>query len=270
MMLLVYIPLTECAFRSGEGEAPAEPRRAGRLALPQAAQLASEIRIGGGPQELSMAQRTYAAQTGKALTTAIALIAVAIGLHPRLIAQAAEKDKKHAPMTFAQAMQVLQQWLGGWTAVERHFDSAGHLAGETKGTEETRLILDDRAIERVYRSAGTAEVYEAQGTFTYDESDGSFIGVWFDNRSTFGPTQSKATWDPETRTMVYENMRSGPGGAVETYRTVERLLDAERRQATTYRVRGQEVIKLLEVSYTRAQPCPESKAIMRILDEDDE
>lgn len=206
------------------------------------------------------APRLRSARVGWALVAALVLAGQAF-----YDSQATGGDTEPPDLSFDQAKHVLHQWLGMWTVLERHFDPSGKVIGETKGTEEIRPILKDRAIQRIYRSAGTGEGYEAHGTFSYDEESKTFLGSWFDNQSTVGPTASAGRWNGGTRTMIYENTRTGRGGAVETYRVVERFIDADRRQATTYRVRNQELTKLLEVSYSLAGPCPEQKASMRII-----
>lgn len=169
--------------------------------------------------------------------------------------------------TFEQAMDVLYPWLGAWTAVETHFDVSGHVIAEVKGTEETRWILNEHGIRRVYRSGGTAEAFEAQGTFTWNQIDKMFHGFWLDNRSANGPSTIRATWTPQTRTMVHELEHAQPDGR-QVFRVVERFIDDDHRSATTYRVDGKKLVKVLEVHYTRSAPCPERQSTLRIINID--
>ena len=180
-------------------------------------------------------------------------------------AHATDDKSDSATLSFDQALRVLDQWLGMWIVVERHFDPSGNVVGETKGSEEVRPILDWHGIRRIYRSAGTSATYEAEGTFTWSEASSSFKGFWIDNQSTNGFVESQARWDADTRTMIYETRRAKPGGTEETYRIVERFIDDEHRQATTYRLRGKQLTKLLEVNYRRSGPCPEQQSQMRII-----
>ena len=169
------------------------------------------------------------------------------------------------PTSFAQALDVLQQWIGPWKVTERHFDRLGKVVATTEGTEDGRWILDQHAIRRVYRSTRSATAYSAEGIFTWSAAEGRFKGVWFDNASQVGPGFVTAEWDANNRTMVFTVELSTGAGKTVTYRTVERFSDDEHRLATTYEVNGSELVKRIEVEYVRTVPCPERQSGMRII-----
>ena len=164
-----------------------------------------------------------------------------------------------------QARPVMFQWLGLWVVNERHVGPSGETLGEARGVEEIRPVLEDRAIRRIYRSGGASEPYVAEATFTWNQAEGVFHGFWLDNRSVNGPTVSRGTWNAQTRTMVYDMTQADAAGRTERFRVVERFIDDKHRTATTYRLRGKELIKVLEVDYVLSGPCPEHQSDLRII-----
>ncbi len=197
------------------------------------------------------------------------MVAVATWFAPPVDVLAKEPVTPNPPpaakvATFEQAMDVLYSWLGAWIAVETHYDPSGHAIAEVKGTEESRWILNQHAIRRVYRNHSSGEPFEAQGTFTWSNVSKTFHGYWIDNRSESGPSRVQATWSPDTRTMVYELEHQLPGG-IQRFKVVEHFVDNDHRVATTYRVTGKDLVKVLEVYYRRSAPCPEQRSRVRII-----
>lgn len=170
-----------------------------------------------------------------------------------------------SPTSFAEAMDVLHHWTGPWRVTERHFDRMGKVVADTIGSEEGRWILEGHAVRRVYRSSGSDQPYQAEGTLTWSEPEGKFRGFWFDNRSTTGPSIVTAEWHADTHTMVHTVERVTSNGKTQTFRTVERFTDDDHRAATTYEIKGSELTKLIEVDYARTAPCPESRSGIRII-----
>ena len=157
--------------------------------------------------------------------------------------------------------------VGAWRFKEQHFDEAGNVIAEVRGTEEVSWRLDKRAARRVYTRPSDGSVYRAECLLAYNAAQDRYEGVWMDNITVSGPRSFTGTWDEPTKTITYVLTAMDADGATQHYRIVERFLDDERRSTTTYRLRKQEVIKLLEVTYRRAVPCPESSQIQLILDD---
>ncbi len=161
-------------------------------------------------------------------------------------------------------LSILELYVGPWSVTERHYDRAGKVVATVKGTEEATWILDKHAIRRAYNTATDDFIFRAIGTISYGQVDGKYHGVWFDNVSTSGPMTSTGKWNGDTMTMTFTISRLGPDAKPVIHRVVEHFVTSTLRQSTTYLVQRDQVIKLLEVQYKRAHPCPEN--IQRIFD----
>ncbi len=150
----------------------------------------------------------------------------------------------------------LEMFIGPWRVIEEHFNRRGDVVATVKGTEEITWILDHCAIRRMYLSDSDAKVYRAIGTLTWNEVEGKYQGVWFDNASKGGPTTAEGVWDEGTRTMVFTLESLATDGSVVKHKVVERFVDEKRRVATTYLLKDAEIVKRTEVQYERAIPCP--------------
>ncbi len=209
-----------------------------------------------------------------AITMAVAVLALS-ATTDRLRADGPESDKPAAVKPFeyvSPEIERLSLFVGPWRVTERHFNTKGDVIATVKGTEEITWLLDRRAIQRAYSTVSDTAAFKALGTLTYNAALKRYEGVWFDNMSTSGAVNVKADWDPAARTMTYTLEARGVGGAVKTYKRIEEFPNEERpdderperRTATTFEVVGEKVIRLLEVQYTRATPCPSK--IQRVFD----
>ena len=160
----------------------------------------------------------------------------------------------------------LDRYIGHWVVTETHFDADGKEIATTKGLEEILWILDTNAIYRRYNTSSELRSYKAIGMLTWNEDARCFRGTWYDNASRADPKMVTASWDEKTQTMTYTTKPTGRLDADVEYRTVEKFLEAGRRQATTFLIRGAKMTKVLEVHYRRAQPCPASQTIHRIIE----
>lgn len=150
----------------------------------------------------------------------------------------------------------LEMWIGLWTVTERHFNSNGDVVATVKGSEEVSWLLDRHAIKRDYRSGTESSKFHALGIWTFNDVDDVYQGIWFDNTGTAGPTLVKGEWDPGTLTMVATMESPRKNGSPVGHRVVERFIDPDHREATTYRLDGTELTKRMQVEYVRAIPCP--------------
>jgi len=163
-------------------------------------------------------------------------------------------------------LAVFEMFLGVWTITENHFNAAGDVTATVNGTERITWVLDNRAIQRIYTSGMGSSVYRAMGMLTWNATEKKYSGVWFDNASTTGPVQLKADWADKNLRMTYVLESLAKDGSLLRHRVEERFVDEERRLATTYVLSGTEPLKVLEIEYRRATPCPAGGA-RRIIDE---
>ncbi len=151
---------------------------------------------------------------------------------------------------------LLELFVGTWSVTQNHLDADGKIIATTKGSERVIWVLDDHAIRRDYSSGTKPSIFKATGTMTWNEVEKRYNCVWFDNASTTGPSQSKASWDAETRSMTFFTDSLGKDGSRVRYKVVEQFTDKERRVATTYVIEGSRSVKRMEMYYQRAAPCP--------------
>lgn len=178
------------------------------------------------------------------------------------------QDDKDAEARFVnEATERLVLLVGAWRFKEQHFDETGKVIAEVRGTEEVSWQLDKHAVRRVYTRPADGSVYRAECLLAFNAAQNRYEGVWLDNVTVTGPRSFTGIWDGQTKTITYVLTGMDADGATQLYRIVERFLDDERRVATTYRLRKQAVIKLLEVSYRRAVPCPASSQVQQILED---
>ena len=150
----------------------------------------------------------------------------------------------------------LALFIGPWRVSEDHFNARGEVVANVEGTEEITWILDRHAIRRVYQSGSGPKIYHAIGTLTWNDVDRKYHGVWFDNVSSAGPTTVTGEWNDGALMMVFTIESFAKDGSVARHKVVERFISEERRVATTYFVKGTELVKRIEVRYKRTIPCP--------------
>jgi hypothetical protein len=160
----------------------------------------------------------------------------------------------------------LDRYIGHWLVTEKHFSAEGKEIATTKGLEEILWILDTNAIYRRYNTSSEQRAYKAIGMLTWNEDAGCFKGTWYDNVSRTDPKTVTASWDGKSRTMTHTIRPIGQPDSDAMYRTVEEFLEDGSRQATTFLIQGAKKTKVLEVRYRRAQPCPGSQTIHRIIE----
>lgn len=149
----------------------------------------------------------------------------------------------------------LELYEGPWIVTQTHFGPRGK-ATDVSGTEEIRWILDRRAVQRVYTTSTDTGVYRAVGLFTWNTVENVYASIWFDNASTAGPMIGHAVWNDDRKTMTYTYASTDTTGAKHTHKVIERFTDDKHREATTYRVDGDDITKQMVVKYRRTMPCP--------------
>ncbi len=155
----------------------------------------------------------------------------------------------------------LDIFVGAWKVAETYFDERGVARDGRKGTEEIVWMLDHHALYRRYNTATGDLVYRAVGTIAWSEPDKEYRGSWFDSAPEQGPSPRtiSGSFDVRTATMTWVMKSQAADGSSRTHRIIERFIGIEERVATTFEVKGDRVTKLMEVRYTRAEPCPASR-----------
>lgn len=199
------------------------------------------------------------------ITALAASAALAQDGAPRSQEPPAGKDNRAVITPQSPEMAVLESITGTWRVIERHIDEAGK---ETvvKGNEEVLWVLDGNAVRRTYVSGAASPKYEAVGMLTWNAATKRFEGSWFDNTQPNGPTTVAATWDADKHTMTYSLTATGPDGKPIHFETLDKVIDEEHRTATTFRRDGQRVVKVMEVTYERMIPCPQSTRFIPLVD----
>jgi|CXWL01.1.fsa_nt_gi hypothetical protein len=192
------------------------------------------------------------------------------GLAPGDVARAMQEqtpkkqnDSKEKTAEFASPeLAVLDRFAGPWNVSEAHYNSRGDVVGSAKGIEEGAWVLDRRSLRRTYTSGEEGNLFRAIGMMTWDAVEKHYEGAWFDNASTSGPTALTGVWDEASRTMTFTLISTGTDGKPLQHKVIDRFLDDEHRVATTYKVVGNQVEKVIEVQFTRARPCPSNMSIV--------
>ena len=186
-----------------------------------------------------------------------ALVAAAVQDAPSVPAV----DPERAKLFSVPQLADLDIFVGAWKVAETYFDEKGVARDGRKGTEEILWMLDHHAMYRRYNTATGDRVYRAVCTIAWSEPDKQYRGSWFDNAPAQGPSPRTITgsFDARTATMTWVMESKNPDGSSRTHRMIERFIGIEERVTTTFEVKGDRVTKLMEVKYTRAEPCPASR-----------
>lgn len=165
-----------------------------------------------------------------------------------------QEDKQQSKFPNPETEQ-LEIYVGPWSVTVRHYNERGDETVTVKGSEEIVWQLDRHAIGRTYTTTAGDDLYRAVSTVKWIPSEKCYRGVWFDSNPQSGPNTVSGEWTEKDKTMVWK-METTRGGVKESYKIVEKFLDSERREATTYLIEGQNTIKKFMVQYKRTVPCP--------------
>lgn len=194
------------------------------------------------------------------------LVSPSIGQSPAPQSGASHPPKesnKNPAQPDSPELAILGRFAGPWDVSESHYNSRGEVVGSAKGIEEGSWTLDGRVMQRIYTSGVEGSLFRAIGLIAWDAVEKQFEGTWFDNVSTNGPTSLSGTWDEEAKTMTFTLTSTGPDGKPVNHKVIDRFLDEEHRIATTYKVIGNQVEKVIEVQFKRARPCPTNIGVIR-------
>lgn len=173
-----------------------------------------------------------------------------------------ETREKPARGPLTPELAVLELFAGPWEVRESHLNSRGEVVATAKGIEEGAWVLDRKVLQRTYITGEEGALFRAIGLVSWNTEQKRYEGSWFDNVRSGGPTTFTGTWEAATRTMTFTLMSGGSDGKAQQHKVVDKFLDDENRMVTTFKVDGGLVEKVLEVRYTRAEPCPPNVGIV--------
>ena len=171
---------------------------------------------------------------------------------------AAERGKRKAvdpPPPSAQAAR-LELYLGLWRVTQTSFDQMGKETSTMHGSEEVIWVLDKYAIRRTLTLSAGDRRLESEGMFAFNDATETYDGIWLSNWSTSGPTYATGRFEASKGQFVTTLKSRQADGTEKEYQVIERFPDAKTRSATTYEVKADGLVKVLEVSYRRSTPCP--------------
>jgi len=187
----------------------------------------------------------------------LATAALSLAAQPQPASQDPPPSNPNAPEFASPELERLEIFVGAWRVSETHFNPRGEIVAQARGMEEIGWTLDYHWIRRAYSSSGGATSYRATGMLGWNAAEKKYVGHWYDNVSTLGPTNVKGDWNQETKTMILEVGSTDADGKPIHHRVVEKFDGAEQRTATTYLADGANLVKRLEVVYQRTMPCPD-------------
>ena len=167
-----------------------------------------------------------------------------------------EAARKEPPPFPSAELAVLDRFAGPWSVRETHYNARGDTIGSAKGAEETGWMLDRKVLHRTYTTGEEGSPFRALGMITWNPVSKRYEGTWFDNTGACGPTTISGTWDESSKTMTFTLSSAAPDGKTVEHKVIDRFLDDEHRIATTFKVEGSRIEKVIEVQFSRTIPCP--------------
>jgi hypothetical protein len=143
----------------------------------------------------------------------------------------------------------LQVMAGRWKAVVKSWNAPGEPA-VSEGVSENQMILGGRYLEQKVRSVMMNMPFEGHGLTGYDNLTQRYWFSWVDNMGT-GLMTGTGTMDDATRTMTLTGTLPGPDGKPSDFRSVTKIVDANRHVFSMYATMGGQEMLVLEITYTR-------------------
>lgn len=198
---------------------------------------------------------------GNVIRSLLLIVCLCAASLPDSLAKLKEPADKN-PAFAVPELAVLDRFSGPWEVKESHFNKRGEVVATARGTEEGTWVLDRRTLRRTYTTGEEGSLYRAVGLISWDAGAKKYRGMWFDNTSANGPTTLAGSWDEAARAMTYSLYASDAEAKPVEFKVIDKFVEDERRVATTYRVTGGAIEKVIEVEYVRARPCPSNLGVI--------
>ena len=198
--------------------------------------------------------------TASLLTLALAAVGVAQDAKPA--------EDKNAQMMAAMAElakpnenhKVLEENAGTWNYKVKFWISPAAPPMEATGVSVVKSVMDGRFITS--QNTGKMSmpgpdgklmdsIYEGMGTEGYDNTKKKYVGSWIDNQGT-GIMTMEGTYDPATKTLTYEGEEQAAPGVKFKMRQTIKTVDKDHRLIEFFQINGGKEVKLVEMTYARA------------------
>ncbi len=156
--------------------------------------------------------------------------------------------------------KVLEEEVGTWKYTGKMWMSPDAPPMEFTGETVIKSVMDGR----YFISESTSKMsmpgpdgkmidtkYEGRGTEGYDNLKKKYVGSWIDNLGT-GIMTLEGTYDPASRTITYEGDEEMVPGKKAKMRQKVKTLDKDHRLMEFFQVHGDKEVKLVEITYVRA------------------
>ncbi len=152
--------------------------------------------------------------------------------------------------------KILKMEEGDWDAtITMYMGPAGpYDPPQTSPGKESNRMIGDFWIVSDFNGNFEGMPFTGQGQFGYDAAGQQYVGSWIDS---FTPsvTHMFGTYDAATKTMTYETSGMGMDGNPSKGKNVVVYESDDKRTMTMYAAAPgtDEMIKVMEIAYTRAQ-----------------
>lgn len=148
--------------------------------------------------------------------------------------------------------KVLENLAGSWTVQSKLFLGAGKPPMESKGTNESKLILGGRFLQEDYSSSGMmGQPFAGHGLTGYDLSKQKFVNVWVDNTGSW-MTTTEGTLDASGKVITLTGPMLDPqSGKNIPSKSVWRIESPDKHTLEMFSVIDGKEAKFMELVYTR-------------------
>ena len=145
----------------------------------------------------------------RALFVSVAVIGITVSTFAIFPAANAQEAGGPPAVKPGEEHALLATLAGRWAA-ETHFRMAPDQAVTvSKGTETSRMACGGLWLVFNFRGKFLGSDFEGHGTTGFDQTNGKFVGTWFDSMST-GLNISEGNYDKNTKTITYKNTSTDP------------------------------------------------------------
>ena len=147
------------------------------------------------------------------------------------------------------AWDVLRMDVGSWDVEIKTWAGPGEPT-VTQG-KETNRMLGEHWLLTDFQGNMMGLEFSGHGTYSYDEEKKQYFGTWIDSLSP-GEMEMIGKHDPAKQTMVYEGMAPGPDGKLAKHVIATTYKHDGTRVMTMHMQSGEDMIKIFEMTYTKA------------------
>lgn len=155
-------------------------------------------------------------------------------------------------MTPGAQHKMLADETGSWNVTLTFWMTPDAKPQTDKATAETKMIMDGRYQEVVYKGTMMGMPWEGKNTVAFNNKSGMFTSTFIDNSGT-GMMVATGTYDEPTKTVNYKGESVDPiTGKTVRYRETYTIVDAKTRKMEMFDTKGgQPEYKSMEIIMTR-------------------